>query len=260
MVLAFFTGARPINTFSSRDYDRRPLPLSHPSSSPPPPPSPLSSQQQPLSTSLPPPRTATGADDDVQVPPPATSAAHHPLYTVRPLLLRSDAVVVVGTSYHRTTRIRSAPPQTSLISDHRHQQQSSHYQQNNKHQQQQASRPAEERLDQQLARVTRSGGTEDHVREPLEAASQLKLKGSDPSAVDQGFLGGALARINPWLSACDLAQPSTAPDLQVQRTREILKVLPCYLFIRFLLYSCPAVNYELYVALKYLNSTPLPQN
>lgn len=26
---------------------------------------------------------------------------------------------------------------------------------------------------------------------------------------------GALVRINPWLSACDLAQPKTAPDLQV---------------------------------------------
>lgn len=26
---------------------------------------------------------------------------------------------------------------------------------------------------------------------------------------------GTLARINPWLSACDLAQPSSAPDLQV---------------------------------------------
>lgn len=25
----------------------------------------------------------------------------------------------------------------------------------------------------------------------------------------------ALSRINPWLSACDLAQPNTAPDLQV---------------------------------------------
>jgi hypothetical protein len=24
-----------------------------------------------------------------------------------------------------------------------------------------------------------------------------------------------LSKINPWLSACDLAQPSTAPDLQV---------------------------------------------
>lgn len=26
---------------------------------------------------------------------------------------------------------------------------------------------------------------------------------------------GALARINPWLSACDLEQPNSAPDLQV---------------------------------------------
>lgn len=26
---------------------------------------------------------------------------------------------------------------------------------------------------------------------------------------------GTLARVNPWLSACDLAQPNTAPDLQV---------------------------------------------
>lgn len=26
---------------------------------------------------------------------------------------------------------------------------------------------------------------------------------------------GSLARVNPWLSACDLAQPNTAPDLQV---------------------------------------------
>lgn len=25
----------------------------------------------------------------------------------------------------------------------------------------------------------------------------------------------ALSRINPWLSACDLAQPNSAPDLQV---------------------------------------------
>uniref|UniRef100_A0A182T201 Uncharacterized protein n=1 Tax=Anopheles maculatus TaxID=74869 RepID=A0A182T201_9DIPT len=27
--------------------------------------------------------------------------------------------------------------------------------------------------------------------------------------------GGALSRINPWLSACDLEQPNSAPDLQV---------------------------------------------
>lgn len=27
---------------------------------------------------------------------------------------------------------------------------------------------------------------------------------------------GSLARVNPWLSACDLAQPNSAPDLQVE--------------------------------------------
>jgi hypothetical protein len=27
-----------------------------------------------------------------------------------------------------------------------------------------------------------------------------------------------LFKINPWLSACDLAQPKTAPDLQVSQT------------------------------------------
>lgn len=29
---------------------------------------------------------------------------------------------------------------------------------------------------------------------------------------------GSLGRINPWLSACDLAQPNSAPDLQVLTT------------------------------------------
>uniref|UniRef100_A0A182Q1H2 Uncharacterized protein n=1 Tax=Anopheles farauti TaxID=69004 RepID=A0A182Q1H2_9DIPT len=29
-----------------------------------------------------------------------------------------------------------------------------------------------------------------------------------------GVGGGALTRINPWLSACDLEQPNSAPDLQ----------------------------------------------
>uniref|UniRef100_A0A182N9E4 Uncharacterized protein n=1 Tax=Anopheles dirus TaxID=7168 RepID=A0A182N9E4_9DIPT len=30
-----------------------------------------------------------------------------------------------------------------------------------------------------------------------------------------GVGGGALTRINPWLSACDLEQPNSAPDLQI---------------------------------------------
>lgn len=46
----------------------------------------------------------------------------------------------------------------------------------------------------------------------LVAAAQLKIPD------DQGISGGALARINPWLSACDLAQSSTAPDLQVRNS------------------------------------------
>lgn len=49
----------------------------------------------------------------------------------------------------------------------------------------------------------------------LVAAAQLKLPDDD-----QGISGGALARINPWLSACDLAQSSTAPDLQVRNSRQ----------------------------------------
>jgi hypothetical protein len=32
-----------------------------------------------------------------------------------------------------------------------------------------------------------------------------------------------LSNINPWLSACDLAQPSTAPDLQVIQSINPLK-------------------------------------
>uniref|UniRef100_A0A182XPL7 Secreted protein n=1 Tax=Anopheles quadriannulatus TaxID=34691 RepID=A0A182XPL7_ANOQN len=32
---------------------------------------------------------------------------------------------------------------------------------------------------------------------------------------DNTGAGGALTRINPWLSACDLEQPNSAPDLQV---------------------------------------------
>lgn len=30
---------------------------------------------------------------------------------------------------------------------------------------------------------------------------------------------GFLAEINPWLSACDLANPKTAPDLQVKSSQ-----------------------------------------
>uniref|UniRef100_A0A182TK51 Uncharacterized protein n=1 Tax=Anopheles melas TaxID=34690 RepID=A0A182TK51_9DIPT len=33
---------------------------------------------------------------------------------------------------------------------------------------------------------------------------------------DNTGAGGALTRINPWLSACDLEQPNSAPDLQTK--------------------------------------------
>lgn len=42
---------------------------------------------------------------------------------------------------------------------------------------------------------------------------------------------GALSRLNPWLSACDLAQPNSAPDLKVKfkkkktRKKTIRKVM-----------------------------------
>lgn len=39
-------------------------------------------------------------------------------------------------------------------------------------------------------------------------------------------VGSSLARINPWLSACDLAQPASAPDLQGQCAREEDTPLP----------------------------------
>uniref|UniRef100_A0A182M263 Uncharacterized protein n=1 Tax=Anopheles culicifacies TaxID=139723 RepID=A0A182M263_9DIPT len=39
--------------------------------------------------------------------------------------------------------------------------------------------------------------------------------------------GGALTRINPWLSACDLEQPNSAPDLQapVERMKLFYKFI-----------------------------------
>lgn len=44
---------------------------------------------------------------------------------------------------------------------------------------------------------------------------------TDLFAADQPYRSknrdSVLSRINPWLSACDLAQPDSAPDLQVRR-------------------------------------------
>jgi hypothetical protein len=39
-------------------------------------------------------------------------------------------------------------------------------------------------------------------------------KHDEASSSEQAF-ASLLSKVNPWLSACDLAQPSTAPDLQV---------------------------------------------
>lgn len=64
-------------------------------------------------------------------------------------------------------------------------------------------------------RVTsRSGDTRFlYNREKRSANNQQKF--SENPTFDSG---SSLSRVNPWISACDLAQPSSAPDLQVRIT------------------------------------------
>lgn len=42
------------------------------------------------------------------------------------------------------------------------------------------------------------------------------------------FFDSILSKVNPWLSACDLAQPKTAPDLQVRPCFEIYLIFSLF--------------------------------
>lgn len=214
MVLAFFTGARPTNTFSSRDYDRRPHLL-------------LSALSQPSS------------------PSPAPSIPSSYTHTHRPRAPPDD--IVVGSSLGRARRNAEQPSEGPATGNRPHddshpykqQQQKSHRtrsrplsslllaQDQHKpslfsdfffsyppaHNRAAATSSSDTRPDPpKLLLLTDQKRTEKERGAPLVAASQLKSLTEE----DQGLTGGALARINPWLSACDLAQPSTAPDLQVR--------------------------------------------
>lgn len=209
MVLAFFTGARPTNTFSSRDYDRRPHLL-------------LSALSQPSS------------------PSPAPSIPSSYTHTHRPRAPPDD--IVVGESLGRARR-NAEHPSEGPATGNRPQDESHPYKQQQQQPHRTRLRPSSSLLlaqDQHkpslfsdfffsyppatssdikpdppklllLTDQTRTT-TERERGASLVAASQLKSLTDE----DQGLTGGALARINPWLSACDLAQPSTAPDLQVR--------------------------------------------
>lgn len=225
MVLAFITGAQPTNTFSPRDdYDRRSLLLSALS---PPPPSPPDSSPPPSSTPSPAPfetspyyystsSTITSSslpDSAASAEALASSLDHRPK--------RSAGVEGLG-----------AEPEDEEVYQHKQPQHWTHYRS-----QQKAAEPEPQKpslfseffhYPHKISKNERAEPleTEDSVdrRVPLVAESQLKGLEDHP-----GYDTGALSRINPWLSACDLAQSSTAPDLQV---REYICI---YLYIIVLL-------------------------
>lgn len=193
MVLAFLTGARPTNTFSSRDdFDRRPpllLSALSPKPSLPLPAPTITASSSTTITATYPPRAADALDSVRQFPSSSGLAKRN-----APSQEQTADHVDIRTSYqqleHRTwlrPHKQQLPLTHSLFSD------LFNYPHSNK----QGSAIDSEYLEKPSL-TERS--------DPLVAASQIKAVDDD-----QGILG----RINPWLSACDLAQPSTAPDLQV---------------------------------------------
>lgn len=253
MVLAFFTGARPTNTFSSRDYDRRLLLLSALSSAPTPPPPPLPHEQPDAATTT----TATVSAHQPPSPGLQQHLLHHassvparyydysffyPHITPRKGRQRRSAdqaqaareptsgdlaedshPLKHGTEHHRP-RARSPLllpelPPSSLHLHHNKgslqspkesteikQQEEEQKKKQKKREEEVEKKEEEEEEEEQRILRKRS----DRGAPPPVAANQLKAADDD-----RGISGGALGRINPWLSACDLAQSSTVPDLQV---------------------------------------------
>lgn len=245
MVLAFFTGARPTNTFSSRDYDRRQPPLlllsalSQPSTPSPPPPAPSIPTSSPYSIAQPQHNHRATATVDLL-------GAFLGFRARRSADTATEGGGAVGSSSsgqdesnphkqqppHRT-RLRSSTLSSasaslaqdqikpSLFSDFFSNYPPIHNRAATATDTTGSSRPQTNlHLVQLTDSAQHSQGTSTTTEErergvvaaPPVAASQLKALVED----DQGLTGGALARINPWLSACDLAQPNTAPDLQVR--------------------------------------------
>lgn len=70
---------------------------------------------------------------------------------------------------------------------------------------------------QQISNIDSSNGKGKLLSKRDESARENEASSAATAAAL--FFDSILSKVNPWLSACDLAQPKTAPDLQVSRLK-----------------------------------------